>query len=109
MFGDKVGQGIGGYATAAPSTANEYYGQQAMANANRPIESGIASRVQSLVQSASDTRELVFNLRAALGLGCPPDKAVEQPSTLADVLSKLRCDLDSANQDLRDVIGHINS
>jgi hypothetical protein len=77
-----------------------------------PPPPGVASRVSDLQSVVSDTRELAFNLRGALGIANPPNDAAKnstQASSLADTLTELRSKLIIANNDFRDVLQHLNS
>jgi hypothetical protein len=76
----------------------------------QPPQPGIASRIGDLQKVVSDVRSLTYDLRAALGIACPSDANKQgQPASLADVLTDLRIELQSATSDLKSAIQHINS
>ena len=76
-----------------------------------PQSSGVASRVLELQKSVSSLQNLVYQTKSALGLSSPPTEAKNprEPGTLAEVITDLRCRVDSGCLDLEGVIQHLNS
>jgi len=64
-----------------------------------------------LQKTVSEIQGVVYDVRAALGISMPEQEG-EKPqvqSTLAEVITDLRCRLSRAVIDLREVVQHINS
>ncbi len=80
-------------------------------DAPRPIDSGIASTLQSLTEQVIGTVKLAYSVRVALGIQSPEAevKQPKSPSSLIECLAELRRKLLAANSDLETVINHINS
>lgn len=77
----------------------------------RPIDSGIASTLQSLTEQVMGTVKLAYSVRVALGIQSPESegKQPNSPGSLIECLAELRRKLGAANSDLETVINHINS
>jgi hypothetical protein len=79
--------------------------------AEQLASAGVASRVSELQKTVSETCEIAYNLRGALGILVPVEegKTAAVPSSLIELLLTLRLQLTKANKDFRDVLTHINS
>jgi hypothetical protein len=80
-------------------------------SASAPPASGVASRVAQLQKSVQSLQSLTYQAKTALGLGTPEAEAknVQPPSSLAEVLTDLRCRVDQTCMDIEAMIQHLNS
>ena len=81
-----------------------------MIQPSQPPQSGIASAIQELRTAISQSRQLSYSVKSALGLGSPPENEKTPPvSSLCGVLIEMRIDVAKANADLEEAITHLNS
>lgn len=89
----------------------QYIGNGTNAVPQAPPPSGVASRIQELQRVTLELIDLADGLRVALGIAIPQTENAKntQAPSLADAITESTRRICNANNDLRDVIGHLNS